>query len=205
MKEIHILRHGETEANKDEAFRLPGAPLSERGRAQAREARIYFQRVEVEAIFSSPLPRSMETAAIVFPEREIAADDLLVNVDLGDWAGRPKARVRDQQPDLWRLWIEHPEQLHIPGGGTLGEVHARAVEFLRRIERTPLQRVAAVTHRSVIKAMLAAAVGLDDRYYWKFHMDNCSVSVLRFDERRGWAIAGLNFSEHLSEFVVELV
>jgi broad specificity phosphatase PhoE len=205
MKEIHIVRHGETAANRDEAFRLSDAPLSAWGRQQAREARAYFQRVEVQAIHSSPLPRSMETAAIVFPDREIAADELLVNVDLGDWAGRPKAQIRDRQSELWQLWIEHPEQLHIPGGGTLGDVYSRALDFLHSIERSPHESVAAVTHRSVIKAMLAAAVGLEDRYYWKFHIDNCSVSILRFDERRGWAIAGLNLSEHLSEFVVELV
>jgi len=205
MKELHLVRHGETAANKDEAFRAIDAPLSDRGREQAREARTYFEKVAVDAVYSSPLPRSFETAEMVFPDREIEADELLVNLDLGDWAGVPKARVRDEQPDLWRLWIEHPEELRIPGGGSLGEVYGRSLDFLAKIASAPHQTVAAVTHRSVIKAMLAAAVGLEDRYYWKFHMDNCSVSVLRFDERRGWAIAGLNYNDHLSDFVVELV
>jgi broad specificity phosphatase PhoE len=205
MKQLYLIRHGETAANKDDAFRQLDTPLCDRGREQAREARACFAELELDAVFSSPLPRSLETAEIVFPGREITADDLLVNLDLGDWAGQPKAQVRESQPELWRLWVEHPEQLQIPGGGTLGQVFQRSVAFLGQIERSTLSDVAAVTHRSVIKALLAAAVGLDDRYYWKFHMDNCSVSLLRYEAGRGWAIAALNRVDHLSGFVVELV
>ncbi len=61
--EIYLVRHGETQWNKEEVFRgRKDIPLNEAGRKQAAQAGAYFAGIPVKRIVSSPLARSVETA-----------------------------------------------------------------------------------------------------------------------------------------------
>ena len=81
---IVLLRHGETAYN--EQHRYQGAsdvPLSERGRAKLRTADNAPDEVIV-----TPLCRTKQTAAILFPNaKQIVCDDLR-EMDFGDFEGR---------------------------------------------------------------------------------------------------------------------
>ena len=61
--DIYIVRHGETQWNKEEVFRgRKDIPLNETGRRQAEHAGAYFRGIPVKRIISSPLARAVETA-----------------------------------------------------------------------------------------------------------------------------------------------
>ena len=61
--DIYIVRHGETQWNKEEVFRgRKDIPLNEAGRKQAEHAGAYFAGIPVKRIISSPLARAVETA-----------------------------------------------------------------------------------------------------------------------------------------------
>ncbi len=47
--------------------------------------------------------------------------------------------------------------------------------FLQKVISQEAGTIAAVSHRSVVKVILAAVIGLEKNYYWKFHLDNASV------------------------------
>ena len=203
MKTIFLIRHGETQANRLGIFRgRTDIPLSETGLKQADELRRYFQSRPVEQVFSSPLRRARETAAACFPGHCIILDELINNLDLGAWSGRPKREIQLEQPRQWQRWISRPERMVFPGGESLSDVYARCQRFLQKLTTPPLA-VAVVSHRAVLKTMLAAALGLKDHYFWKFHLDNASVTELRHQAGRGFTLYRSNIIEHLSELVVE--
>jgi broad specificity phosphatase PhoE len=204
MKAIYLIRHGETQANRDGVFRGRGeVPLSAAGLRQAGELRDYFATLPVQRVFSSPLQRAAQTAAICFPESAVELQELVNNLDLGAWSGRRKKEIAAQEPELWRRWLEEPEKMSFPGGESLAAMKARARRFNRLLAAAREERIAVVTHRSVLKALLAEAMGLGGRWFWKFHLDNASVSVLLHDAVRGFVLAKLNRTEHLSDFVFE--
>ncbi len=204
MKTIYFIRHGETQANRDGVFRgRSDVPLSPAGMRQARELGVRFAALDVQRVFSSPLQRAAQTAAICFPGRAVVMHELVNNLDLGRWAGRRKTEIAAEEPELWRRWLEEPERMSFPGGESLAAVKARTRAFHLLLAAAPEERIAVVSHRSVLKALLAEALGLGAKWFWKFHLDNASVSLLLHEPVRGSVLAKLNETEHLSQHVFE--
>ncbi len=104
-----LVRHGLTDWNEE--GRLLGRidiRLNSRGRAQANQAAEALRRLPVGAIYSSPQPRTMETAEII-----AGLHDLVVEVDpgldevwLGRWQGKKIEELRGD-PDLEK-YLEDP-------------------------------------------------------------------------------------------------
>jgi len=204
MKTIYLIRHGETQANREGVFRGRGeVPLSPEGVRQAEELRAYFAPLAVQRVFSSPLQRAVATAAACFPGRVVEAHELVNNLDLGRWAGRKKKEIAGEEPERWRRWLEEPERLSFPGGESLVAVKARARHFTLLLAGLAEEGIAVVSHRSVLKALLAEALGLKGKWFWKFHLDNASVTTLLHDPVRGFVLAKLNETHHLSATVFE--
>jgi len=204
MKKIYLIRHGETESNLTGLFRgRLDIPLSQRGRLQAMELKGYFETTAVDLVYTSPLNRAIETAHTAFPDHEPVIEPLLNNLDLGEWSGRNKSLVKEQYPEQWEQWVKHPETITFPGGESLDDVMERSQKFLVNVINGAGENIAAVSHRSVAKVILAAAIGLVRNYYWKFHLDNASVSQLYYDETRGYTLVSLNDTHHLNNSIME--
>lgn len=204
MKTIYLIRHGETQANRDGVFRGRGeVPLSPTGVKQARELQVRVAALDVQRVISSPLRRAAQTAAICFPGREPELLELVNNLDLGRWAGRRKMEIAAEEPELWRRWLEEPERMVFPGGEALAAVKARTRAFLLQLAAASEERIAVVSHRSVLKCLLAEALGLGAKWFWKFHLDNASLTVLIHDPGRGFVLAKLNDTAHLADYVFE--
>src|SRR5512137_442686 len=145
MKTVYLIRHGETQANRDGVFRGRGeVPLSPAGLKQAEELRAYFASLPVQRVFSSPLQRAAQTAAACFPGRAVELQELLNNLDLGAWSGRRKKEIAREEPGLWRRWLEEPERMSFPGGESLAAMKARARHFNRLLAEAAEERIAVV-------------------------------------------------------------
>lgn len=204
MKKIYLVRHAETESNRKGIFRgRLDIPLSIRGKEQALDLGRYFKSILVDRIYTSPLSRAIKTAEIAFPGRQPVVTDSLNNLDLGKWSGLEKEVVKEEFPQQWHMWVRHPESITFPNGEGLNDVYCRVTMFLEQIENDQGDCIVAVTHRSVAKVLLASAIKLEKNYYWKFHLDNTSVSLLIFEIGRGWTIAKLNETGHLKEVITE--
>lgn len=204
MKTIYIIRHGETESNKNGIFRgRLDIPLSKAGEKQAKDLRKYFKDKCVDIVFTSPLSRAVKTAEIAFPKNEIIRTENLNNLDLGMWKGMEKDKLKKRSPKLWKKWIESPEKIIFPKGESIADVYIRVEKFLSIIKEIKEKSIAVVSHRSVNKIILAACIGLKENYFWKFHLDNCSVSIILFEKKRGFTIFKLNHTDHLTHTVME--
>jgi broad specificity phosphatase PhoE len=122
---ILLARHGETDYNVPPA-RVQGwrdVPLNERGREQARALAVAAAAEEPRALWTSPLSRARETAAIVGAELglEPRPDERLAESNRGDWEGRLLDDVRRDYPDLWAAWRRAGEGFRFPGGESLAE------------------------------------------------------------------------------------
>src|SRR5512135_728916 len=141
MKTIYLIRHGETQANRDGLFRGRGeVPLSPAGVRQAGELRAYFAPLAVQRVISSPLQRAAQTAAACFPGLVAELQELVNNLDLGEWSGRRKKDIAREEPGLWRRWLEEPERMSFPGGESLAAMKARTRRFNRLLAEAPEER-----------------------------------------------------------------
>jgi broad specificity phosphatase PhoE len=165
-----LVRHGQTDANA--RGRLQGRidlPLSELGHEQARAL---APLVPAEArVISSPLRRARETAAAF--DRDVEVDERWVELDYGDFDGRP---IGDVAPDVWSAWRADPH--FVPPGGeslvTLGvRVRGACEELLEEIRE---RDVVVVSHVSPIKAAIAWTLGVGDEIGWRLFLQVASIT-----------------------------
>jgi len=155
MGRLVLIRHGESEGNRDRTFTpTPDVPLTDVGRAQVRMAADWLAaRFRPVRIVTSPFLRARETAAIL-AERlglPVGIEQDLRERSYGALAGRPYTAVRectDYDPTVYWKWCP-------PGGGeTLLEVAARAGRALDRVAAAAAdEEVLVVTHGAVMRAL----------------------------------------------------
>ncbi|MHC9544082.1 MAG: histidine phosphatase family protein [Vulcanimicrobiota bacterium] len=184
MKEIYLIRHGETELNRKELFRgRMDVPLNDCGRLQAESAALALSSVRLTAVYSSPLKRAAETAAPLAAQNGISVTVLegLNDVDCGDWEGRSVQEVRERFTDLYRIWEETPHRLTLPGGESLATLRRRAYQAFRKIVSSINDDAAAiVSHRIVLKVLILAVLGLSNSRFWQIRQDNGAISLIQF-------------------------
>jgi broad specificity phosphatase PhoE len=196
---ITFVRHGETAHNAD--GRLQGradVELSARGLEQVARLATRLATHEIASVYSSPLRRARQTAiaiaAVVGCEVEI--DDRLIELDYGDWDGRPLAEIG---PDAWAAWRADPS-FAPPGGESLQVVTARVDAFCReRFAATGVGvNVIAVSHVSPIKAAVCWALGVDERATWQMQLGLATITDIGVRPNGGGYLASFNDAAHLT-------
>jgi broad specificity phosphatase PhoE len=192
-----LIRHGEA-AMPDAEVRIlnySDAPLTERGREQARGVAAALDGVRVDAVVASDLHRARETAEIIAGGRApVLTEPRLREVDLGDYDGWTFARVAaaDTRFLPWpgvafygrlaRLGYHVPADLAFPGGESARTMHARLAPGLADLAAAhPGETVVAVSHGWAIQGLICEATGCDIAHYWRFTYANSVLSVLDVD------------------------
>lgn len=173
--------------------------LNETGQAEARALSAYFQESAIDVVYSSPLSRAMETARELAGERglPVIPEAAFIDMDFGDWHGRPLKEVKEKYPDLYRLWREQPEVVTFPGGENLTQVRARAWEGLQKNVQENLQKtILVVSHRVVTKVLICALLGLDNSHFWQIKQDTTAVNCFEY-ARGAFIVSLLNDTCHL--------
>ena len=91
---LYVVRHGETEANKNHVTQgVLDAPLTPEGVLQVEATAKDLCHIHFDAIFSSDLPRARRTAEIIKLDRELAIQtaELLRERNFGEFEGKPAA------------------------------------------------------------------------------------------------------------------
>lgn len=180
-----LVRHGTTAVTgKRLSGWLPGHHLSDEGRRQAESAAERLAPLAVKAVYSSPLERCWETAAVIAGRhrREPTTLEELGEIRYGDWQGRSfKALYRTKG---WVELMNRPADFRFPGGETIREAQTRgmrAIEALRARHRKDL--IVAVSHADMIRLILAGYLGLGLDLYQRMSVAPASVSALLLGDR----------------------
>jgi probable phosphoglycerate mutase len=159
---IVLVRHGETDWNRDNRFQgHADPPLNDNGRAQARSLASELSGQTFGAAYTSPLRRASETAAIVAADLglETVTESALKEVDVGSWSGLTRTEVEERFPAGFARWLEYGHGWD--DGETYDALGSRVVTALLTIgARHSGTAVLAVTHGGPIRSALAAAEGV---------------------------------------------
>ena len=188
MIEIILARHGETDWNVSETFRgRADVPLNEAGRKQAEMLGEYLGQEQIDFIYSSPLKRAVETARAIAGRRklEVNAVENLTDFHFGEWQGLSRSEVAEKYPELYRDWLDTPEQVRIPGGESLEDVRSRVVPFVEdAVMRCGEGRIVFVSHRVVHKILVCSFLGLDMSHFWNIRIDTCGLTRIDCGDSR---------------------
>jgi broad specificity phosphatase PhoE len=202
-RRVLLLRHGRTEWNASGRFQGQlDSPLDVIGRAQATAAAVAVAPMRPDAIVSSDLSRTADTAAAVGAELglQVSHDARLREINLGSWEGLTRAEARERYPEEYAAWQAGSDERR-GGGETYAEVGARASacikEWLDRLG--PASMLVAVTHGGTARATIGTLLGLDPDLYWRLApLGNCRWSLLA-DIGRGWRLEEHNAGQPPAE------
>lgn len=182
---IYIIRHGETDANKNSILQgQTNLPLNEDGIRLARVTGQRMKGIKFDACFSSPLDRAIDTAKIILEETgnniDINIDERIIEFNLGDWDGKSFAPGNLEVPILKMLmfnknafWVGK-----IKNGESAREVCARTQEFLKELATKNYNNVLVSSHGGAIRAMLNMLYE-NKRSFWQGRVPyNCAVNIL---------------------------
>jgi broad specificity phosphatase PhoE len=166
MKEVWLLRHGETDWNLQGRWQgqAPFAPgLNEAGFAQARSAASVLSNVRFAAIYSSDLLRARQTAEAVAEQQglRVIFDGRLREVNLGVWEGMLSEDVKARYLKELEEREKNPLRARPPQGETLAEVAERVQAALKDILQEQAQGpVLIVSHGLALAALSCLAGGV---------------------------------------------
>ena len=182
MTLLLLIRHG---ANDWVHGRLagwtPGVHLNDVGRGQAAALAARLAPLPLDAIYASPLERCQETAAPLAEAKGLKVETLddLGEVRYGDWTGRTLKELAKEP--LWKVVQATPSAARFPGGESLFEMQARAVQAVERLrEAHPSQTVAVCSHADVIKALACHYLGMHLDLFQRLVVSPASVTALAF-------------------------
>lgn len=165
MTEFVLIRHGETDWNRELRFQGQlDVALNATGLEQARRVAQRLATEGLQALVSSDLQRALQTAqalADVIPLSSPLRDAGLREQRFGVVEGWTVAEIKARLPEAWERWVRFDERERFEGGENLREFHDRVLGALRLLaERHAGQRVAVVTHGGVLDMIYRQARGL---------------------------------------------
>lgn len=192
MATVFLVRHGRTDANT--AGILAGRSsvgLDARGRSQALAAGRRLRSVPLQAVVTSPLARTRQTADAL---RDVRAEPLPVRrdpsfaeVDYGAWSGRSLTDLATE--DLWSVVQRHPSAVTFPDGESMAAMQHRAMAGIRHWNSRYARAYVVVSHGDVIKAILADALGMHLDQFQRIVIDPGSISAIHYAKERPFVLA----------------
>ncbi len=180
MTTFYLVRHGACAGLGEKLWgRTVGICLNEEGKAQVQQLAARFKGVGIDALYSSPLERTLETAAAIARNAglEVTQLDAFNEIDFGDWTGKSFDEL--SRDESWQRFNNERSVANVPGGESFLDVQARVVAELKRLsQQHPGERVAIVSHADVIKAAVGYFAGTPIDQLQHSEILPCSVNVI---------------------------
>ncbi|HDQ04380.1 MAG TPA: histidine phosphatase family protein [Deltaproteobacteria bacterium] len=178
-----LIRHGETLWNKE--GRVQGTSdieLSDIGMNQAGLLASSLKNQHIEAIYSSPLKRALQTAQIIneFHSLQIHTYKELMEMDQGIFEGLSFKELMNDKKDFLKKWIADPASVKMPKGESLTELQDRAWRIVEHIISQG-KNALVVSHNFTIAAILCRLRDISLSQFRSTCVDTASKTIVRID------------------------
>ena len=180
MTTLVLIRHGRTDwADKKLAGWLPDVHLNDLGKQQADELPQRLAALDIAAIYSSPLERTIETAQPLARARGLRIHRVadLGEVKFGDWQGQTLKVLSNKKE--WKIVQVAPSTVQFPDGESFRQTQSRAVGALEKIIAGHAKdTIVAFSHGDVIKLIVAYYSGIALDNFQRIAVSPASISVI---------------------------
>ena len=201
---LYLVRHAEAEGNLKKFFQgRTDCAVTEKGIRQLAQLAERFKNIPLDAIVSSPLKRTRETAAAVnkYHNLEIELNPGIIEINGGKLEGMLMDDTFVNFPEEAYNWGHHPDIYQAPDGESMQQVYDRMAAAVTAIAETHSgKNIAVVSHGCALKCFLCYACGfsLADMHTKLTWSDNTAVSCLEYNDGKFFSIY-LNDDSHLTD------
>lgn len=184
MTTFFLIRHATCDGLGQTLWgRTPGICLNDTGGMQAQCLSDRFKNTSLDAIYSSPLERALQTATVIANSMrlDVKTCDAANEINFGEWTGKTFDELSSDK--RWRRFNNRRSMTVIPGGESFLGVQNRIV---KELEALALQygkaHVAIISHADVIRAAVAYFSAIPIDLVERFQISPCSVSAVAVDD-----------------------
>lgn len=201
MTRIILIRHGKTDWNRE--FRMQGGssdiPLNKDGRQQARNMAFRLRERRIQAIFTSPLKRAIETTRIIARNHntEIVVDKSLREIEAGELEGATSAELGRRFSDIL---TQDGVTYRVSGGESLTDLQQRSWGFIQQLShRYPDCELVVVSHYFTILTIICSTLMLKLSNITRFRLSTGCINIINLSEKEP-RLELLNDTSHLAQF-----
>ena len=184
--EIILVRHGETDMNKNNLYFGHLDPsLNETGKKQLERSKCSLRKIEnvdeISQIYCSPLKRCVESLDILEISKNIKInyDDEFKELNFGIFEGKTYKEICENYPEEVKRMKVKWRTFKVEGSESLEELEKRVVSKLEEIfEAKKGKKILLVAHAGVIKILLSHYLVGNVDLYWKLKIDNGAISKI---------------------------
>jgi probable phosphoglycerate mutase len=186
MTELILLRHGETDWNRELRFQgHVDVALNAIGLEQARRLARRLAGEMAHGLYASDLLRARQTAHPVARQLDLASvtDPALREQSFGLVDGMKVDDIKVQHPQAWEGWLRFHEDFCMPEGESTRQFHARVMDAVYRLVAAhPGETVVVVTHGGVLDMIYRTARSLGLNGPRQSEIPNAGLNRVRVDE-----------------------
>ena len=198
MKKLFLIRHGETEANRNKILQgqKSGFYLSNLGKKQVKSLAERLQVEQIDIVLSSDLERAKETTAEItlYHDCEVVYLPELRERSFGVLEGKLWDSVqKDMDKSALPFWEYKPAE-----GESITELIARGSDFLLDIrERYLGKNVLVSAHGGLNRAIITNLLDLSIQDWGSLEQNNTCVNSFEFSAEKQVLNYSLNCTKHL--------
>lgn len=202
QKEIYIIRHGETDLNKQGIVQGRGvnSSLNERGRRQAQAFFNQFGKEGFDVIYTSSLLRAQQTVQpfveagyIIHPHHD------LDEISWGIYEGKlPDSATSQDYVNMLKKWRSGILSEKIPGGESPVELQQRQLRFIENVLKpAPHKKILLCIHGRAMRSLLCTLLDVELSKMDDYPHRNLSLYKLFYDVS-GFRVDWFNYTEHVN-------
>ena len=209
MTTVILIRHGETEANREDIFAGHlNVELMPKGVEQAQKTAQYIvENYTVDKIYASDLKRAYKTGKTLADKlgMEIIADKRFREIDAGEWDGIKFNELGDKYAEEFRIWRDDIANAKCTGGESVEDLRKRVFGAATEVaENNDGKTVVIATHATPIRVMQTyVQMGSLEKMNDIPWVSNASVSVFEYDNGK-WTCKAVSMDKHLGDLVTAL-
>lgn len=185
---VILVRHGETDWNQ--VRRIQGGnsdtQLNKRGKQQAESVASRLKQEAIQAIYSSPLQRALNTAQAIARHHqvEVKIDPALKEIDAGELEGTTIGDIGKRLDELLVSEAEGKPIFKTYGGESLAEVQQRLWSIIQHLVSQHRDGViVVVSHYFAILTIICSVLNLPLSQIGRLRLGPGSISTIVFDEQ----------------------
>lgn len=192
VEKVYLVRHGHIDNGGEKRYLgRTDVPLDFLGLEQAQRLREYFQTIPIDAVFTSPLKRSLQTAHMICLAKNMHYESVeaLCEIDMGDWENVEISYIKSRYPELYAQRGANLEYFKTPHGESFHDVGKRTRTALSEIIDKATGTIIVVAHAGVNRMILSHLLGIAIKDMFSIDQPYAGVSELIHQQNGQWHYA----------------
>ena len=156
-------------------------PLNENGKQQAKSLALRLSQDRVQAVYSSPLKRALETAETIahYHQLEVVVEPSLREIEAGALEGMTTAKLGKRFSELL---TQDGVSKKMPGGESLAELQERSWGIIQHLSQKYNDgNLVVVSHYFSILSIICSVLMLPLPRITRLRLSNGSISIIKLD------------------------